>query len=246
MSSELGVDSRMSLHLTTVACDKTAERIHVAVAAVRNDLACIHRRIGEGGVTKATVRRRHKISVGSSTSGYTMSPLSPKTPLPTSSPRRPLQHSKPSQLSPLRDPRHTGARTRGGSSATTGAGPWRRSASRRMSVGRRGVSADRERSWLRSVSGTKQSEDASDSVFVTRHQCLSRYRCRSPSCDPSVCHVSAGFDDFPFAFSLSRNLLNDSYSFSSSRSVHNGRPTLSTLHRPVPVRPNIASDAPSQ
>ena len=108
MTSELGVDSSMSVHLTTVACDKTAERIHVAIAAVRNDLARIHRRISEGGVTKATVRRRHKISVGSSTTGYAISPLSPKTPLPTSSPRWPLQHSKPSQLSPLRDPRQTG------------------------------------------------------------------------------------------------------------------------------------------
>ena len=108
MTSELGVDSSISFHLTKVSCNKTAERIHIAIAAVRNDLARIHRRISESTVTKATVRRRHKFSVGSSITGYTMSPLSPKTPLPTSSRRWPLQHSKPSQLSPLRDRRHTG------------------------------------------------------------------------------------------------------------------------------------------
>ena len=74
MTSELGVDSSMSFHLTKVACDKTAERIHIAIAAVRNDLARIHRRISESRVIKATVRRRHKLSVGSSITGYTMSP----------------------------------------------------------------------------------------------------------------------------------------------------------------------------
>ena len=48
-----------------------------------------------------------------------------------------------------------GTWTTGGSSAMTGTGLWRRLASRGMWVGRRGVSADRERSWHRSVSGTR-------------------------------------------------------------------------------------------
>lgn len=108
MTSELGLDSSMSLHLSTVACDKMTERIHVVIAAVRSDLTRIHSRISEGGVgvAKTTLKRRHKISIGSSTTSYTMSPLSPKTPLP--SPRWPLQHSRPNQLPSVRDSRQGG------------------------------------------------------------------------------------------------------------------------------------------
>lgn len=94
-----------------MAYDRAAERIHGAIATVNNDLARIHRRINESGMTATTtLKHKHKISVGSTGSSNTTSPLSPKTPLPSPSPRWPLQHqrSRPNQLPSVRDSRQSG------------------------------------------------------------------------------------------------------------------------------------------